>query len=44
VPTPQPKAGEFRPVIDRDYSLDAIADAYRYVETEQKTEIVVTKV
>ena len=34
-------AGEFRAVIDRKYPLDAVADAYRYVETEQKTGIVV---
>jgi NADPH:quinone reductase-like Zn-dependent oxidoreductase len=35
------EAGEFRAVIDRAYALDAIADAYRYVETEHKTGIVV---
>lgn len=29
-------AGTFRPVIDRTYALDEIADAYRYVETGQK--------
>jgi NADPH:quinone reductase-like Zn-dependent oxidoreductase len=34
-------AGEFRAVIDRKYPLEAVADAYRYVETEQKTGIVV---
>lgn len=38
------EAGEFRAVIDREYPLEAIADAYRYVETEQKTGIVVIKV
>jgi len=38
------EAGEFRPVIDREYPLEAIADAYRYVETEQKTGIVVINV
>lgn len=38
------EAGEFRPVIDRAYSLETIADAYRYVETEQKTGIVVINV
>ena len=38
------KAGEFRAVIDRRYSLEAIADAYRYVETGQKTGIVVINV
>jgi hypothetical protein len=35
------EAGQFRAVIDRRYPLDAIADAYRYVETGQKTGIVV---
>jgi NADPH:quinone reductase-like Zn-dependent oxidoreductase len=38
------EAGKFRAVIDRKYPLDAIADAYRYVETEQKTGIVVIDV
>lgn len=38
------EAGEFRAVIDREYTLDAIADAYRYVLTEQKTGIVVIHV
>jgi len=38
------QAGEFRAVIDRHYPLDAIADAYRYVETGQKTGIVVIDV
>jgi hypothetical protein len=37
-------AGEYRAVIDRRYPLDAIADAYRYVETGQKTGIVVVDV
>jgi NADPH:quinone reductase-like Zn-dependent oxidoreductase len=35
------EAGELRAVIDRRYPLHAIADAYRYVETGQKTGIVV---
>ncbi len=35
------EAREFRAVIDREYFLEAIADAYRYVETAQKTGIVV---
>jgi NADPH:quinone reductase-like Zn-dependent oxidoreductase len=29
--------GEFRPVIDREYRLDQIVEAYTYVETGQKT-------
>jgi NADPH:quinone reductase-like Zn-dependent oxidoreductase len=31
------ESGEFKPVIDRTYPLDQIAEAYRYVETGQKT-------
>jgi NADPH:quinone reductase-like Zn-dependent oxidoreductase len=38
------EAGQFRAVIDRSYSLDAIADAYRYVGTGQKVGIVVINV
>jgi NADPH:quinone reductase-like Zn-dependent oxidoreductase len=38
------QAGQFRAVIDRRYSLDEIADAYRYVGTGQKTGIVVINV
>jgi NADPH:quinone reductase-like Zn-dependent oxidoreductase len=38
------QAGEFRAVIDRKYPLRDIADAYRYVETEQKVGIVVIEV
>jgi NADPH:quinone reductase-like Zn-dependent oxidoreductase len=38
------EAGQFRAVIDRRYPLDAIADAYRYVETGQKVGIVVIEV
>ena len=30
------ESGEFRPVIDRKYPLEQIAEAYRYVETGQK--------
>jgi NADPH:quinone reductase-like Zn-dependent oxidoreductase len=37
-------AGEFRAVIDRRYPLEQIRDAYRYVETGQKTGIVVVDV
>lgn len=33
----QLKSGNFVPVIDREYPIDAIADAYRYVLTGQKT-------
>lgn len=38
------EAGEFRAVIDREYPLEAIADAYRYVETGRKTGIAVINV
>jgi NADPH:quinone reductase-like Zn-dependent oxidoreductase len=38
------EAGQFRAVIDRQFPLDAIADAYRYVETGQKVGIVVINV
>ena len=38
------EAGEIHAVIDRYYPLDAIADAYRYVATEQKTGIVVINI
>lgn len=38
------QAGQFRAVIDRKYPLDAIAEAYRYVETGQKVGIVVINV
>jgi hypothetical protein len=38
------KLGEFRAVIDRKYPLRDIADAYRYVITEQKVGIVVIEV
>jgi NADPH:quinone reductase-like Zn-dependent oxidoreductase len=36
--------GSFRPVIDRVYPLDEIADAFRYVDTHQKTGNVVIAV
>ncbi|WP_277555676.1 NAD(P)-dependent alcohol dehydrogenase [Halobaculum limi] len=35
------EAGEFRPVIDREYTLDAIADAHRHIDTGHKTGSVV---
>ena len=38
------QAGEFRPVIDRTYPLDDIAEAYRYVDTGQKVGNVVIMV
>ena len=38
------EAGEFHAVIDREYPFEAIADAYRFVETAQKTGIVVINV
>lgn len=38
------QAGEFHAVIDREYHLRDIADAYRYVETEQKAGIVIIEV
>lgn len=36
--------GAFKPVIDRTYSLDQITEAYRYVESGQKTGNVVLKI
>jgi len=38
------ESGGFRPVIDRDYALDEIVDAYRYVETGQKIGNVVIRI
>jgi NADPH:quinone reductase-like Zn-dependent oxidoreductase len=38
------EVGKFRAVIDRKYPLAEIADAYRYVESEQKVGIVVITV
>lgn len=37
-------SGKFRAVVDRKYSFEAIAEAYRYVESAQKTGIVVINV
>ena len=36
--------GEYKPVIDRHYNLDQIVDAYKYVESGQKTGNVVIKI
>ncbi|MDP2176730.1 MAG: NAD(P)-dependent alcohol dehydrogenase [Bacteroidota bacterium] len=36
--------GEFRPLIDRTYPLEEIVEAYRYVETAQKTGNVVLRI
>jgi len=36
--------GEYKPVIDRQYKLDQIAEAYQYVESGQKTGNVVLKI
>lgn len=36
--------GEYRPVIDRQYKLDQIVEAYKYVETGQKTGNVIIKI
>ncbi len=36
--------GSFKPVIDRSFSLNEIVEAYKYVETEQKTGNVIIKI
>ena len=36
--------GKFRPVIDRQYALEQIVEAYKYVETGMKTGNVVIKI
>lgn len=38
------EAGRFVPVIDRRFPLAEIADAYRYVQSEQKTGVVVVEI
>jgi len=38
------QAGQYRPVIDRTYALEAVVDATQYVETGQKTGNVVLRV
>jgi len=38
------ESGKFKPVIDRYYPLDQIVDAYKYVETGQKTGNVVIRI
>jgi len=38
------ETGEFTPVIDREYALDQVAEAFRYVESGQKTGNVVLRV
>ncbi|HMT30147.1 MAG TPA: NAD(P)-dependent alcohol dehydrogenase [Bacteroidia bacterium] len=37
-------SGKFKPVIDRSYTLEQIVDAYRYVESGQKTGNVIVKI
>ncbi|RPD39760.1 NAD(P)-dependent alcohol dehydrogenase [Chitinophaga barathri] len=38
------ESGEFKPLIDREYPFDNIVDAYRFVETGQKTGNVVIRI
>jgi NADPH:quinone reductase-like Zn-dependent oxidoreductase len=38
------ESGAFRPLVDRRYRLEEIAEAYRYVETGQKIGNVVISV
>lgn len=39
----QAETGKYKPVIDREYKLDQVVEAYSYVETGQKTGNVVIK-
>lgn len=36
--------GHYRPVIDRQYDMVQIVEAYEYVETGQKTDKVILKI
>jgi len=36
--------GQFKPIIDKAYHLDDIMEAYRYVETGQKTGNVIVNI
>jgi len=38
------ETGEFKPLIDRHFTLDQIVEAYKYVETGQKTGNVIIKI
>ena len=38
------ESGKFKPVIDREYKLEEIVEAYKYVETGQKTGNVVIRI
>lgn len=38
------ESGDFKPIIDRTYTLEQIIEAYKYVETGQKTGNVVLKI
>ena len=38
------ESGEFRPVIDRQYTMDQIVEAYHYVGSGQKTGNVILRI